>query len=110
VDSAAGLDERVAKAYLAAMTSRLLLTLLALLTGLAAQTAPAEARMQSARGAEMSAAAALVGEVCQSIPAGFAQRSSGLAGERLTIEPRMAVKAVAPTVPAVFTGVDRAHE
>jgi len=38
------LDERVASPYLAFMASRLLLTLLALLTGLAAQGSPAQAR------------------------------------------------------------------
>lgn len=42
------LDVRLARPYLAGMAHRLFLTLLALLTGLAAQNAPAQARVQQA--------------------------------------------------------------
>lgn len=41
------LDERVGISYLAVMATRLLLTLLALLTGLAAQLSPAQARIRA---------------------------------------------------------------
>jgi hypothetical protein len=50
-----GLDARETSPYLACMASRLLLTLLALLTGLAAQGSPAQARGLVADSAEIGA-------------------------------------------------------
>ncbi len=100
----------MARAYLAAMTSRLLLTLLALLTGLAAQASPAEARMQSARAAQTSAVAARVGEARKSVPAGLAQLPDGIGRGKQAIERHQPFQTVAPAVSAVLVGIDRARE
>ena len=50
----AGLDERLNCPYLSRWMTRLLLTLLALLTGLVAQIAPTQARIGGAAGAEVA--------------------------------------------------------
>ncbi len=54
-NNATGLDEGVASDYLVPGMTRLLLTLLALLTGLAAHVAPAQARMCLGSEAEVGA-------------------------------------------------------
>lgn len=92
------------------MTSRLLLTLLALLTGLAAQTTPVEARSQASRAAEMSAVAGLSSEVREGKPAGIPEAqefrdSAGHAANALVWARDFAALPV-----AVLTGVDRARE
>src|ERR1700751_1308187 len=51
------LDERLVISYLARMATRLLLTLLALLTGLAAQLSPAQARVGAGVNTEIGATA-----------------------------------------------------
>jgi hypothetical protein len=92
------------------MNSRLLLTLLALLTGLAAQTSPAEARSQASRAAEMSAVAGLSFEVREGKPVGIVEarafRDSDIHGANRPVWTRE----FAVLVSSVFTGIDRARE
>lgn len=92
------------------MASRLLLTLLALLTGLAAQVSPARAA-ECARAAQV-VATSIDGETARasSVPAGLRiapRRPLLVIGmERTTLRDRGAYVAPAP----VLTGIDRAHE
>ena len=92
------------------MTSRLLLTLLALLTGLAAQAGPAEARIHAARSAEMSAVAARDGEVRTSIPAILMRNRISAGPGRLPVGRQMLPQAAVAPVPTVLAGIDRARE
>jgi hypothetical protein len=102
-------DRFGANAYLARMANRLFLTLLALMTGLAAQIGPAQARACASASAE-------IGAVMQ-----VAQPEQGIAAieEFGAPEPRVAMASdaraadasdIAPVVPAVRTGIDRARE
>lgn len=99
--------------YLGAMANRLILTLLALLTGLAAQTAPA-----NARGVEVPAAqqVALVSEVtaakARRAPVALARLPRpGLRSARAHAPvPRFARVPVASLAPSVLTGIDRARQ
>lgn len=92
------------------MTSRLLLTLLALFTGLSAHAAPAETRVQSARAAEMSAAEELCGDVGEVAAARLAAIPAAKGTARETgCGNSLSTRDVLP-LPAVFTGIDRARE
>jgi len=106
-----GLDARVANPYLAAMTSRLFLTLLALFTGLSVQSAQVQARENSARTAEIGAvvtveAATTVGVSC----------AAGVVREHVTAYDADADAALRSCrsslvlAPPVLTGIDRARE
>lgn len=92
------------------MTSRLLLTLLALLTGLSAHSAPAEARVHAERAAEMCADSGQVGEVREDPVALLAllPAACGRALKKGNAEAPRGIGFVA--APAVFTGIDRARE
>ncbi|MDG2003089.1 MAG: hypothetical protein P8J20_07140 [Novosphingobium sp.] len=92
------------------MTSRLLLTLLALLTGLAVQATPAEARLQSARPAQMSAVTALASETRKSIPECLVELQTRSRHGLLTDKASMPLLGVAPIAPVVLIGIDRARE
>jgi hypothetical protein len=92
------------------MTSRLLLTLLALFTGLSAHAAPAETRAQSARAAEMSAAEALCCDVGEVAAARLAAIPAAISANRDAACRNIADTGLAFPVPAVFTGIDRARE
>lgn len=110
-DYAPLLDERVANPYLAAMTSRLILTMLALLTGLSVQSAHVHAR-------ENSAGPAQIGAVVMLEPAGVARSTCGIAVASGRTAPEGVVADVASPscrsqhflVPPVLTGIDRARE
>jgi hypothetical protein len=110
VDSLARLDERVSRAYLAGMTSRLLLTLLALLSGLAVQATPAEVRPQSARATEMSAIAALAGEARKSMPQELAEHPARARHRLLAFVADLPLPGFAPLVSTVLIGIDRFRE
>lgn len=92
------------------MTSRLLLTLLALLTGLAAQAAPAHAASQPVRTAEVNAVLALSHEVRQNMPAGMAAVQPQLGHLRLAALGNGPAGIPAMITPAVRIGADRARE
>ena len=105
-----GLDERVANPYLAVMLSRLLLTVLAVMTGLAAQIAPGEARACSAKSAQ-------VGIVATSgTPArvGVQRNPAIVRDELLVLADQPATIGTRPFSPLrdcpVLTGIDRARE
>jgi hypothetical protein len=107
---AVALDERLAISYLASMATRLVLTLLALLTGLAAQLSPAQARICAGVDTE-------IGEVSGT---SIAQRRSAAAVlahppiKRLALHeqaaPGLVPARVALAVPGVLQGIDRARE
>jgi hypothetical protein len=94
----------------AAMANRLLLTLLALLTGLAAQIAPAQARVS----AEQATAVALVAPAAARAPAAPVELArlpeAGRRNARLVAGFVHAPVAAAQTVATVRIGVDRARE
>lgn len=92
------------------MTSRLLLTLLALLTGFAIEASPAQARAQTSRASEMSAVAALAGEVREASPAGIAPCPAVAGKARLAGKWQAPLLAAVVLAPAVRTGIDRARE
>ena len=88
--------------------TRLLLTLLALLTGLVAQTAPAATRVGGAVGAEVtiqlpgsSKRAAIVSQA--------ARRPANAECRQLCLSSFVTPQRIAP-VPTVLTGIDRARE
>lgn len=103
-------DYSAQPSYLHRMVNRLFLTLLALLTGLAAQVGPAEAC--ASRVASMQVA--VLGEM----PSAKAPRAPVALARlpepgRLNARRHALVQAVAPValvVPAVLTGIDRARE
>ena len=88
--------------------TRLLLTLLALLTGLVAQTAPAAARACGAAGAEVTiqlpGSSKRAAEVSQA-----ASRPANLVSRQLREASPARTQHIAP-VPAVLIGIDRARE
>ena len=88
--------------------TRLLLTLLALLTGLVAQTAPAQARVGGAAGAEVTIQ--LPGSSKRTaIVSHAASRPS--ASKKWTAQPSVVfVPQLAFLTPTVLTGIDRARE
>jgi len=109
-DCRCGLDARVANPYLARMTSRLFLTLLAILTGLSVQGSDGQARASSARAAEIGAvlavASANASQAKASAPAIPEKVAEAEVPATLVFEPQ----ASAFRAPTVETGVDRARE
>jgi hypothetical protein len=92
------------------MANRLFITLLALLTGLAAQVGPAQARACAASSAEIGAVASVAMERGQAIPDALAL-SAGAGAERMASECRaLAAPNDHSRFPAVLTGIDRARE
>ena len=96
-------------AYLAVMVNRLFLTLLALLTGLSAQIAPAHARADVSRGAEMGAVAPIVAARPLRLAPVAARQTAGTA-ERTEAQVRAGSSLPLPRAPDVIVKVDRAHE
>ena len=104
------MDVAARTSYLAAMATRLLLTLLAVLTGLVAQLSPAQARAcvgvnteigEAAETGDAQRACAAVALACPPL-----QRQAWhapAAPMHVSFEP-------APVVPAVLQGIDRARE
>jgi hypothetical protein len=110
VSSSAALDERLVLSYLAPMATRLLLTLLALLTGLSAQLSPAQARVCPGVDTE-------IGEVANATIAqhrGAAKVFASTSSQRVALRD-FATIGFAPIAPAlvlvgVLQGIDRARE
>jgi hypothetical protein len=92
------------------MAHRLLLTLLALLTGLAAQISPADACASRVANVQVVAARELVAAKAPRAPVALAQLPEpGLRNTRLHALPRVAAPVVV-AVATVLTGIDRARE
>ncbi|WP_454797012.1 hypothetical protein [Novosphingobium lindaniclasticum] len=92
------------------MANRLLLTLLALLTGLAAQIGPADARASQVASLQVVLIEAAVAAKAPRAPVALAQLPEpGLRNTRRHAPPLVAVPE-SPAVPTVFTGIDRARE
>ena len=104
----AGLDERLNSPYLPRRMTRLLLTLLALLTGLVAQTAPAQARIGGASGAEVAVQLPSINKRI-TIVSQVASRPVSSSVWVLAPSQRFTPQSAVPT-PAVLTGIDRARE
>ena len=104
------MDEGRGTSYLASMATRLLLTLLAVLTGLVAQLSPAQARTCAGVNTEIGEVAA--SSVAQRRTAAVtlasrpSQRQAWYAPAALSLDPSQP----APVVPAVLQGIDRARE
>lgn len=92
------------------MAHRLLLTLLALLTGLAAQIGPADARSSQVESVHVTALREVSTAKAPRAPVALAWLPEpGLRNTRLYAPPRMAVP-VPVRVASVLTGIDRARE
>jgi hypothetical protein len=104
------LDERLVLSYLTAMATRVLLTLLALLTGLVAQLNPAQARIR-AEGATAIAALAVVVEAERA--AAVRPHAPARPAERWSRQTSCAVvmlRRQADCAPPVMLRIDRARE
>ncbi|WP_067733035.1 hypothetical protein [Novosphingobium naphthalenivorans] len=92
------------------MANRLLLTLLALLTGLAAQIGPAEARASQVASMQV----AVLGEAAQAkaprAPVALARLPEPGRLNTRRHAPALTQAPMALAVPAVLTGIDRARE
>lgn len=94
----------------AAMLNRVFLTLLALLTGLAAQIGPGQARVCAEQTAAVTLAAPTVARV-SAAPAGLAHLPrAGWLHARMVAASMNSSVAPAPLVPSVRIGVDRARQ
>jgi hypothetical protein len=102
----AGLDVRLNIPYLSHRMTRLLLTLLALLTGLVAQTAPTQARIGA--GAEVAAQLTSISKRAPVVSQMTSRPASGNVWELLFTQP-ITPQRTAP-IPAVLTGIDRARK
>lgn len=92
------------------MAHRLLLTLLALLTGLAAQIGPADARVSQVQSMQVVAPREMAAAKAARAPAALARLPEpGLRNTRLHALPRIAAP-VPVAVATVLTGIDRARE
>ena len=90
------------------MANRLILTLLALLTGLAAQIGPAEARASGI--ADVAVVLAMPAAKAPRAPAALAQLPEpGLRNAR-AFAPAAVMLPITWQAPAVLTGIDRARE
>ncbi|HUD27773.1 MAG TPA: hypothetical protein VMQ93_02805 [Novosphingobium sp.] len=92
------------------MAHRLLLTLLALLTGLAAQIGPVDARASQMQSTQLVAPREMAVAKAPRAPVALARLPEpGLRNTRLHAPARIAAP-VPVAVPAVLTGIDRARE
>lgn len=92
------------------MANRLILTLLALLTGLAAQISPAEARASQVASVQVAALGEVPPAKAPRAPVALARLPEP---GRLNTRRHALARDVAPVsliVPAVLTGIDRARE
>lgn len=92
------------------MANRLFLTLLALMTGLAAQIGPAQARVNAAAGAEIGAVATFAVAKASSVAAVQVRREFGGRGRADTEQGLEPVQAADFAPLSVLTGIDRARE
>ncbi|HKT85655.1 MAG TPA: hypothetical protein VJQ77_06175 [Novosphingobium sp.] len=99
------------RSYLSRMANRLILTLLALLTGLAAQIGPAEARSSQVACMQVGAVVEAASAKSPRAPAALARLPEpGLRNARKHAPAFGCDKPFAVPAPAVFTGIDRARE
>jgi len=103
-----GLDARLNIPYLSPRMTRLLLTLLALLTGLVAQIAPVQARIGGAVGAEVAIQLPHVSKRAPVVSQAERRPASASVWELAPSQP-IAPLRIAPTA-AVLIGIDRARE
>ena len=92
------------------MATRLLLTLLAVLTGLAAQLSPAQARACAGVNTEIGEVAASSVAQRRATAVAIASRPSQRQAWYATAAFSLAFSQPAPVIPAVLQGVDRARE
>lgn len=93
------------------MANRLILTLLALLTGLAAQIGPAEARASQVACMQVGGVIEAATTKAPRAPAALARLPEpGLRNARRHALVLGSVEPLAIAAPAVFTGIDRARE
>jgi hypothetical protein len=93
-----------------AIMTRFLLTLLALLTGLAATGTPAAARLRLADGAEIGAVAGLVEGAARVAQAPRVLPALSQPDGRFQPKPGLPEMAPSFAIPSVLPGIDRAHE
>jgi hypothetical protein len=103
-----GLDARLNIPYLSPRMTRLLLTLLALLTGLVAQIAPVQARIGGIAGAEVAVQLTSISKRAPIVSQMASRPASGSTWELLPSQ-LFTPQRTAPTA-TVLTGIDRAHE
>ena len=104
------LDERPFAPYLTVMATRLLLTLLALLTGLAAQFAPAQARAFRAVDTEIGSVTRTGSPVRGTVAVNARPQVSVQADLRLPTLARTQDAPLGLSVPTVLQGIDRARQ
>lgn len=104
------MDRQGVHTYLDAMAHRLFLTLLAVLTGLAAQIGPAEARASQVAAMQVASLVEVSAVKAPRAPEGLAQLPEP--GLRNTRRHALALRSLdlSPPVPAVLAGIDRARE
>ena len=96
--------------YLARMANRLFLTLLALLTGLAAQLGPGEARASQVASVQIAVLGDVAAAKAPRAPVALARLPEpGLRNARRHASARVAAP-LPQAVPAVLAGIDRARE
>ncbi|MEJ2458000.1 MAG: hypothetical protein P8Y58_07545 [Novosphingobium sp.] len=96
--------------YLTGMANRLLLTLLALLTGLSAQIGPAEARASQVASMQVSVLGEVTVAKAQRAPVALARLPEPGWRNARRHAPALTAAPVGLAVPAVLTGIDRARE
>lgn len=103
-----GLDERLVVSYLRPMAKRLMLTLLALLTGLFAQIGPAQAQPCAAGASQIGIIAPVESATCRNaaVDPRIHQPRPSTPGEVA----RFPAGDITPPQPAVLIGIDRARE
>ena len=104
-------DYRASRPYLHLMANRLILTLLALLTGLAAQIGPAEARSSQVASVQVGAVIQTASVRAPRAPAALAHLPEpGLRNARRHAPALVVVDPLVLAAPTVLTGIDRARE
>lgn len=104
------LDDRQARPYLAPMATRLLLTLLALLTGLAAQFAPAQARVARPTETEIGDIAQTSADQLHVVTAALQVAPARPVAWRLIAQASSLALPQFPGQATVLQGIDRARE
>jgi hypothetical protein len=104
----AGLDARLNIPYLSPRMTRLLLTLLALLTGLVAQIAPVQARIGGAAGAEVAIQLPSISKRAPVVSRAASRPASGTVWVIGQSQPFAPLR-MGPT-PTVLSGIDRTRE
>lgn len=104
-------DYRASRPYLHVMANRLILTLLALLTGLAAQIGPAEARSSQVASVQVGAFVQAASVKAPRAPVALAHLPEpGLRNARRHAPALVVIDPLVVAAPAVLTGIDRARE